>query len=725
MVAKYIRRGRTLLKYFKDKEQLNMLLDYGTYGAPRIGIITVVENASCDALCVPKRGIFVYDETFANDSERDLLFGCCLCDKSQVMLNLRGFKRPTFKTDRTFNHADFFNLPSNQVDAYILEDDFFDKLKEFEETNIKRHNKAVAEKALEEHKLSFFLSEGSLQIYDWCYKNLQKNIDLFANLMWILRIRKKYKSKQRQLARGSITSYVGDKDIDELMGELIKLKENADIAKAISTFNTQQRKILKEAYIDGFFTKRERALLMKVHRLTEERRKNIIQKVSDMDDIVRIMETISISVGASFCWSRKSLYNHIKGYGNKMNLDFIYDNNNVVVIKANDFKTISYLGKTTNWCITKDLEYWENYTTPRGNEQYVILNFNLPENDDYSIIGVTTKDKKAICAAHSFTNKDLLFYSNPYVWYPINENVFGYLSSLGIMGKLIKKQLFLGAKNIGDVLYFLNENVSNNYIVIDGPGNKHVIISDAKEFGYFLEEHFFVEEYELGLPLSTSEIAYAQKYMLLIDLDETNDLSKRIQTIIIVNQNTNDIIAVDGVMKTISLDNIDWILSKYNVSLSDYIPIPSDKYNQFIYAIEKTDSLNALNMLLTDDDIRNRLGKSYRFAIKFYGALCHLYTITLMDYVKREEVTEDNLPLFWFIKKLYDNGYTIGKLNMILPVKLINFISTLYSEQGSIKYQNDLIKKYLLEIIKRENIDIRELLPETRDILDKIFNKTN
>ena len=79
-----------------------------------------------------------------------------------------------------------------------------------------------------------------------------------------------------------------------------------------------------------------------------------------------------------------------------------------MVLKVFDFETIKQLAKTTNWCISKNKSYWNNYVSPENNtSQYVLFDFSKKEDDKHSIIGFTVMHNKGITNAHDFTNNNL------------------------------------------------------------------------------------------------------------------------------------------------------------------------------------------------------------------------------------------------------------------------------------------------------------------------------
>jgi hypothetical protein len=66
------------------------------------------------------------------------------------------------------------------------------------------------------------------------------------------------------------------------------------------------------------------------------------------------------------------------------------------------------------------MQYWKNYMTSTLNKQYVMYNFGLKEDDEYSIVGFTVSDNNRITHAHSFTNISLMNGINSPIYHNIN-----------------------------------------------------------------------------------------------------------------------------------------------------------------------------------------------------------------------------------------------------------------------------------------------------------------
>jgi hypothetical protein len=72
---------------------------------------------------------------------------------------------------------------------------------------------------------------------------------------------------------------------------------------------------------------------------------------------------------------------------NLMNIEPVINENNIIVVKVENFEQSKSLG-SKSWCISRDDYYFENYTT-ENSKQYFLFDFNKKETDLDSMIGFT------------------------------------------------------------------------------------------------------------------------------------------------------------------------------------------------------------------------------------------------------------------------------------------------------------------------------------------------
>lgn len=81
--------------------------------------------------------------------------------------------------------------------------------------------------------------------------------------------------------------------------------------------------------------------------------------------------------------------------------DMVFNNNGIIIIEVKSFVANQRLNSHTSHCIKDRLSQWESYVSNHYNKQYYIYNFNIPQYDNMSTIGITIEPGKKIRAAHN------------------------------------------------------------------------------------------------------------------------------------------------------------------------------------------------------------------------------------------------------------------------------------------------------------------------------------
>lgn len=243
----------------------------------------------------------------------------------------------------------------------------------------------------------------SANFFVWGAKNVRNNRISIMTIYRIMVWNKLYGQLVSKLSKGSITAYNNTKLVLELLKEcenLRKIKRGNDI---INLFNTEQKKLLKSN-----FDKLPMATLSKFAILSKTKQQNFIRKVSTITNLDEIIRLMMLTTSHHFQWNKESLLDYISNVEG-LKCKVVFSSDTSVLVEVNDYDTIKKLAKTTNWCISKNKTYWNNYMNKRENTtQYVLFDFSKKEDDELSIVGFTTSDNKGIIHAHSFTNVDLM-----------------------------------------------------------------------------------------------------------------------------------------------------------------------------------------------------------------------------------------------------------------------------------------------------------------------------
>ena len=687
MDAKYFLRSNSLHRKYGTYEYVPILLD----DEPTIGIVLFSPNNN--------KMILAYGELLKCNPTDEVLFGYI---QSPFDENITPWMKSTLKNwtaskntlGRCFHNWSVLDGECRQViDAYALDMDFFEKLSKFEKENKKRYMRARSENRLEDHKLSFFLSEGSTELYDWCYRNLQGNAS-FHNLWWIIRTRNKYKSKQSMLSRGSITAYNSSEDIDSLINELKNIVIKAKTVKAISSFNTAQKKILKTMSIGLKWTQRHAMLMVKFVKLPKAKRDTIIKKVSCITDEEELIEAISIGVGDMFLWSRKSFMSHLANVDKKLSYNLIYDRNNIVVVEVLDFNTVAYIAKATSWCITRDIDYWKNYAESPNRKQYVVLNFNLDCTDEYSIVGVTTEKDKTLNASHTMTNTDLNFVPNPFLDIPRKKSASEYLSSIGVMNSMLKTFSMFSPDRLMQMMGI------SDYLCIRRNHGKVAILTDNCS----IQE--FVSDFPITVKCPTPYFC-----VLFFDLCAENDPSKYLRAVLFYS---DGVLGINSIGQTFFFDTVLKLFDDYEIDPADYIPMSTTKLTCLLMRLNAMDIRTVVDMLSKESQILKTLEQNRNIRKLFAEQMSQIAMKDLDELNLDDDIRPEEFSFCKLITDLGRNGVMIceivpevldevfGRFNVILSNQNPTPFSVVRKVKKIIRYVTSFVPEWRNLITKKE-----------------------
>ena len=687
MDAKYFLRSDSLRKKYGMYEYVPVLLNY----EPTIGIVLFNPNSY--------KMVLAYGELLEYNPTDKVLFGYI---QSSIEESTTQWLKSTFKSwtaskntlGRYFHSWSILDGECRQViDAYAIDMDFFEKLSKFEKENKKRYMRARREERLEDHKLSFFLSEGSTELYDWCYRNLNGNAS-FHNLWWIIKTRNKYKSKQFMLRRGSITAYNSSEDIDALINELKNIAINAKTAKAISSFNTAQKKILKAMSMSPKWTKRHSMLISKFIKLPKAKRDTIIKKVSCITDEEELIEAISIGVGDIFLWSRKSFMSHIANIDKKLSYNLIYDRNNIVVVEVLDFDTVAYIAKSTSWCITRDIDYWQNYAELPNRKQYVVLNFNLDCTDEYSIVGVTTEKDKTLNASHTMTNTDLNFVPNPFLDIPRKKSASEYLSSIGVMNSMLKTFSMFSPDRLMQMMGI------SDYLCIRRNHGKVAILTDNCS----IQE--FVSDFPITVKCPTPYFC-----VLFFDLCAENDPSKYLRAVLFYS---DGVLGINSIGQTFFFDTVLKLFDDYEIDPADYIPMSTTKLTCLLMRLNAMDIRTVVDMLSKESQILKTLEQNRNIRKLFAEQMSQIAMKDLDELNLDDDIRPEEFSFCKLITDLGRNGVMIceivpevldevfGRFNVILSNQNPTPFSVVRKVKKIIRYVTSFVPEWRNLITKKE-----------------------
>ena len=380
MIGEYIRGYHHLLRKSKQYEPLKIL-------------------------CRRKDGHLFFGEVILSKDKTDVIF----------FQNLLSNKRPNID-DKIYSELrerycnccvlDGDKIMSKFGDEFILlpkqiEDDYI----KFVEQNKKRFSNLPSITSIECLNIYVYIfANNSPNMFHWALNNFYKgNISLYSIkhiLYWV----NNYPQLVQFLKKRTVTAYNNSNEIFDLIDEMVLLQKRKRVNDVINMFNTMQKKLLKQIEITDEIIN----IFSKFFVLSNAKKINFIRKVSTFDNPNEIINAMKALVKTHFIWDITSFKEFISN--DDIHCSIVFEKNNVIVIHVDDYDSIKHIAKTTNWCISKNKKYWNDYVERyRGDsKQYVLLDFNKEEDDELSIIGFTIINKNGIRNAHSFTNVNLM-----------------------------------------------------------------------------------------------------------------------------------------------------------------------------------------------------------------------------------------------------------------------------------------------------------------------------
>ena len=332
-------------------------------------------------------------------------------------------------------------LPDFMGEMILLPMDFKDRYEKFLNGNKKAIQAVIRSCDINIHgiipMLIYIYAQDSYNFFTWAlnlYYRVHASLDtIFGILLWA----DTYKQLVKKLAKGTITAYTSWSDINSLYDEMRILKREKCANDAINEFNTQQKKLLRQHEMSD----RDMDALCAFENLSDAKRTNFIKKMSTITDASEIMRQMHFLVKTHFLWNKQSVVDYINNVA-EIHCEVVKSMENALLLKVADYEAIKRLGKNTNWCISKNKSYWNNYVERfDGNaSQYILMDFSKKEDDPLSTIGFTIRSNRGITNAHDFFNKNMLVNTmansttlKSYVLcYDENVNIFGVLKQHGI-----------------------------------------------------------------------------------------------------------------------------------------------------------------------------------------------------------------------------------------------------------------------------------------------------
>ena len=505
-------------------------------------------------------------------------------------------------------------------------------------------------------KMLYMYSEGSKNFFQWAVTSYYHNGISMSLLRNILIWNDSYKQLSKNLSKGTITAYTSRDSIFKLVGELGELRKEKRINDSINSFNTAQKKLFK----NNKLTDTDKQALWRFSRLSETKRINFIKKVSSITDYCELTKQLRFVTSVHFSWSKESFMDFLTNVEG-IKYEKIFENDKVVLVKVLDYETIKQLGKTTNWCISKNKTYWNNYIEGYHGitTQYMVFDFSKLEDDKLSIIGFTTTHNKGITSAHNFVNENLMgdeeaeqVLLNSFISrFTNNKNIYSLLAEDGIDITLVVQYDMPPYKwDEKSLMTYLYECVNPENVDIIKKGDNKIVLSVMDEN----IRYFFGDTYHDNI----SPDYWNYQHIIFIDFSKNVYDINKLQFAIIEESSGDEDYCV-GLYNERALNSRQNFDSKliefglpYNTIRRTNNPYVRLRNGLFSY---NTPMIKDSIKECSKDDIKRIITRDIG-AESFYDILM----TTIRQYVS-----------FDYLNLIYDNGFN---LTSILPIKYISDI---------------------------------------------------
>lgn len=583
----------------------------------------------------------------------------------------------------------------------LLPDSFDDDYAKFLKENSKLVNNITSKYGVSFNdirtKRIYIYTEGSKNFFQWAMDLYFKAGCSMRTIQNILTWNELYKQLTKNLSKGTITAYTSQESINVLMEELAALRNEKRVNDAINSFNTTQKKLLKS----NEQSKTDKNTLARFSKLSETKKINFIRKVSTIDDYQELMRQMRHVTSMHFDWSKESFMDFIKNVEG-INYEVVYENDFVVLVKVTDYETIKQLGKTTNWCISKNKTYWNNYIEHNHGKatQYMIFDFSKLEDDKLSIVGFTTTYNKGITSAHNFVNDSLMNGDNAINTIMLksyisrfngSNSIYKILQNCGIDITLVAHYDKPQYKwSYEDLMSYLYECVDkNNVDVIKYDGDKLVLSVRDENIKYFLGDAYMD---------NVSSDDYEEQHIIFADFSMSQyDPNKLIFAIIYNNGSEEDYCGnVYNESSMVINANFDSKLIEFGVPY-DIIRRTDDINKKVRNAFTSFNTNMIKECIKNDKDCLHKALINYFESDTIYHAIFH----SIVDYLS-----------FDYLNIIYDNGHYLSEyldsnyIAEILKGSFNNLKSAsrqLYRNAVMEKPNNDRIEAFYNEALKNRH----------------------
>lgn len=197
-----------------------------------------------------------------------------------------------------------------------------------------------------------------------------------------------------------------------------------------------------------------------------------IRRYRTLNDFIRAAQNY---LKASANSDTVAFYKKINDCNDKFGIagaDIVFDEAGILIIEVKSFAANQLLNSHTRHCIASYSGHWNSYLGDR-NKQYYIYNFNIPQYDNKSVIGITIQPGQRINAAHDKSDGNVARSFQDIIkgWekqYNIDEDLWSYFKPMTQeeidkreRAKIAEREIVKKGLTIEQILKYVKEDGAN------------------------------------------------------------------------------------------------------------------------------------------------------------------------------------------------------------------------------------------------------------------------
>lgn len=281
---------------------------------------------------------------------------------------------------------------------------------------IEKYQINVETNRLFEHILELFEGQQNYQV--WGVKVIFSQVMKIGALEKLAEWVKVNKSYIGSLKKQNIVAYTSKVDMKLLSKEMLGIEMRVKANSFISSFNTEQKKMLKNYLQFDSLTPEQVAcnttfknfcsLIDKVEKISDWRKAKLFSNASNVHgDVFVLLDRIENVVEEAYVWDKEDCINYIQS--NFPKCEIIFNEGPYLIVQIDSYISSQAIcgHDRTKWCITNQEHMWDSYTSPRDGRQrrqYFYFDFSKDESDEIAHVGFTVEDGTGVVEAQSTEN---------------------------------------------------------------------------------------------------------------------------------------------------------------------------------------------------------------------------------------------------------------------------------------------------------------------------------